>query len=238
MKIGYLITKPGLGGAQSHVLGLIEAIREKHRVVLATGNEGWLTQQARSLDIPVTCIRSLANPVHRSRDARACGEIKDWLRKDSPDILHLHSSKAGVLGRIASRAVGIPAVFTAHGWAFAGGTTWKRKLLAGPSEWIAARLGGDIICVSQYDYDLALKYHVAARASLNRIWNGLADVSARAKPGSASTPLMIMVARFSFQKDHATLLRALSKIDDLRWRLVLVGGGALLMGRPAAATGA
>lgn len=159
---------------------------------------------------------------------RACRQVKEWLARERPDLLHAHSSKAGLVGRIAARMAGIPSVFTAHGWAFTGGATTTRKLIAIPSEWLAARTGGDIICVSRYDRDLARRYAIAPDARLHTVWNGIKDTEIRAAPGSGTEPVVTMVARFAAQKDHATLLQAMALIGNLAWRLRLVGDGPLL----------
>lgn len=228
VKIGFVITKSEAGGAQSHVLELLEGLRVEHRVILACGDDGWLAEQARMRGIPVTIIPDLVHPIRPVQDMRACGKIKGWLAREKPDLLHAHSSKAGLVGRIAARMAGIPAVFTAHGWAFTGGATATRKLIAVPSEWLAARTGGDIICVSRYDRDLARRYAIASDARLHTVWNGIEDAEMRAAPGSGVVPVVTMVARFAAPKDHATLLQAMALIGDRTWRLRLVGDGPLL----------
>ncbi len=103
-----------------------------------------------------------------------------------------------------------------------------RKLVAVPSEWLAARTGGDIICVSGYDRQLARRYAIAPDVRLHTVWNGIEDVAERAKPGANAIPVIIMVARFAAPKDHALLLRAVAMIGDLPCRLRLVGDGPLL----------
>ena len=127
-------------------------------------------------------------------------------------------------------------MFTAHGWAFTGGATLARKLVAIPSEWIAARTGGDIICVSDYDRALALRFGIAPEARLHTVWNGIDDVVDRARTGEAREPVVTMVARFAAPKDHATLLHAVASIIQLSWRLRLVGDGPLLSESRALAT--
>lgn len=229
MKIGLIITKSEAGGAQSHVLELIDGLlKSGHEPVLATGDEGWLTQQGRARSVAVTVIPDLIHPIRPVQDSRACRQIKQWLLREQPDLLHAHSSKAGLLGRISAWMVGIPSVFTAHGWAFTGGATAARKLVTVPSEWLAARTGGDIICVSRYDRDLAQRYAIASEARLHTVWNGIEDAEMRAAPGSGARPVVTMVARFAAQKDHATLLRAIAMIGDVPCRLRLVGDGPLL----------
>lgn len=228
MRIGLLITKSEAGGAQSHVLELLDGLRTQHNVILASGEDGWLMEEARVRGISVTVIPDLVNPIRPLRDLRACHQLTQWLGREKPDLLHAHSSKAGLLGRIAASVVGIPSVFTAHGWAFTGGATLTRKLVAVPGEWIAARTGGDIICVSHYDRALACRLRIARDSRLHTVWNGIDDTAERARPGASHVPVITMVARFSAPKDHATLIHAAASLIESPWRLRLVGDGPLL----------
>ncbi|MBV2209758.1 MAG: glycosyltransferase family 4 protein [Thermomonas sp.] len=228
MKVALLITKAEAGGAQSHVLELIDGIKGCHEVVFAVGDEGWLADQVRARGVSVTIIPDLVHPIRLAQDSRACRQIKQWLLREQPSLLHVHSSKAGLLGRIAARIIAVPSVFTAHGWAFTSGATMTRKLMTVPSEWLAARTGGDIICVSQYDRQLARRYAITSDTRLHVVWNGIGDTPERALLTSNPEPVITMVARFAAQKDHATLLRAIAMMGDVPCRLRLVGDGPLL----------
>jgi glycosyltransferase involved in cell wall biosynthesis len=168
-------------------------------------------------------------PISPLNDLRALGEIIDVIRQESPDLVHAHTSKAGLLARLAARRTGTPAVFTAHTWSFADGISTGQRLLAIPFERFAAALGGKIISVSQANKDMALRKAIAGPDSVVRIWNGVPDVPMRADPGSGSPLTMVMIARFVPQKDHLLLIEALSRIDGY-WRLLLVGDGPLRRG--------
>jgi len=160
-------------------------------------------------------------------DLASVKELRGLIRHVRPDLVHLHSSKAGFIGRIAAKSERVPAIFTAHGWAFSEGTPWKQKLLAIPLEAFASRLGGHIIAVSQYDYRLALRYRIESPHRMSVVHNGIPDSPERANPGEDTIPKIVMVARFAPQKDHALLLRALASLGDEPWELEFVGNGPL-----------
>jgi glycosyltransferase involved in cell wall biosynthesis len=160
-------------------------------------------------------------------------EIAGILRRVKPDLVHLHSSKAGALGRLAARVAGVPVVFTAHGWAFADGSSWPRKLVAVPSELVAGELGDRIIAVSEADRQLALRFHIGG-GRITLVRNGIEDVPERAAPESGDEVRLVMVARFTAQKDHATLIQAMQGVRG-SWRLLLVGDGPLRGGMEAMA---
>jgi glycosyltransferase involved in cell wall biosynthesis len=227
VKLLYIITRAETGGAQVHVLELLKAVRHYADVELATGEEGFLTDRARELGIRVYLIDDLRVPICWHKDAKAFWQIRSLLMHLKPDLVHFHSSKAGMLGRLAARIAVVPSVFTAHGWAFTDGTSLTRKLASLPSEWLSARLGRGLITVSRYDFNLATKYRIESPERMIAIHNGMPDVTTRAEPGIRCIPKLVMVARFNKQKDHTLLLNALAGVEQ-EFRLQLVGDGPLM----------
>src|SRR5688500_4195273 len=102
LKLLYLITKPDRGGAQIHVLELMNRMRERAEVALATSEPGYLTDAAQGAGIEVHFIRNLVHAIHPVRDLAAIREIRTLLLSIKPDLLHCHSSKAGLVGRVAA----------------------------------------------------------------------------------------------------------------------------------------
>ncbi len=238
MRILYLITRAEPGGAQMHVLELLKGFRGRAELHLAVGEDkdAFLVEAARGLGVEVHRLRHLVHPLDPRRDPLALGEVVALLRRLRPTLLHAHSSKAGFLGRVAARALGIRSLFTAHGWAFAEGVGPGRRALAVALEALAGRLGDGIITVSERDRNLALRYRVAAPGRIFTVWNGIPDTPHRADPGR-EPPRIAMVARFAPPKDHALLLRALASLKELPWSLDLVGDGPLLLEVRALAEG-
>jgi glycosyltransferase involved in cell wall biosynthesis len=226
-RVLYVITRAEHGGAQSHILELLRASVGRYNVALATGESGFLTNEARILGIPVFLLTQLVVPLNPLKDLCALAQLSKVIREFQPSLIHAHSSKAGLLARIAARFHRVPCVFTAHGWAFSEGVSQLRKWIAMPLEWLAGRLGANIIVVSKFDYDLALHYGVADTSHMSAIANGIPDCLLRAHPERGGPPVIAMVARFNAQKDHRTLLRALSQVQA-PFRLLLIGDGPLL----------
>lgn len=227
MRLLYLITRAELGGAQAHLLELIRGLREQFELHLGVGEEGFLTEEARRLGVKVHLLLSLVQPLDLRKDVQVLGELSYLVRSLKPQLIHTHSSKAGLVGRLVAWKERLPVVFTAHGWAFTDGVSWRRKAVAIPSEALAARLGGEIIAVSRYDYNLALRYRVASPQQMVVIHNGLPDSLHRASPGGNSTVRITMVARFAVPKDHRLLLQALAGLKGMPWELELIGDGPL-----------
>lgn len=148
--------------------------------------------------------------------------IRRELRKLRPDLVSTHSSKSGLLGRIAARSLGLPAIFTAHGWAFTEGVPDRQRRLYVHVERIAARLCDRIITVSNYDNKLALQHRIAPVSKVVCIHNGMPDIPSQgmARP-EIDPPRIVMVAIHSVRRRHLPtsakrLLFCVSSISQLR----------------------
>jgi len=223
MKVLYLITRAERGGAQVHVLDLIRGLRPHCEIEVAAGEDGFLLKEARQLGAACHVLPHLVQPVSPARDALAVRDIVRLLRRVRPTIVHAHTSKAGILGRFGAWLCNVPAVFTAHTWCFAEGTSWRWKLL-GACEQLAALSGGMIINVSDANRALALRYRVAPPAQLCTIHNGVPDESWDGLSVPAQEPVIVMVARFVPQKNHALLLEACAALQS-SYRLQFAGTG-------------
>jgi glycosyltransferase involved in cell wall biosynthesis len=223
MKLLYLITRAESGGAQVHVRDLIAGLRDTAEIVLATGEEGFLTEAARDLGVRVHILQNLVQPTTPRTDLRCVAELVSLLKAEKPDLLHAHTSKAGAVGRIAAAIAGVPAVFTAHSWAFSQGTSWKWKAVGVPMEFAAARLGRRIINVSEANFRLARRWRIAPPAGMVTIPNGIPDSPRRARPGAQGMCRITMVARFAPQKDHRTALEAFALAAAPECRLQFLG---------------
>ncbi|MEH1831616.1 MAG: glycosyltransferase family 4 protein [Nostoc sp.] len=225
MKILYIITRAVHGGAQTYVLELVRGFRDKFEIILATGEEDFLTESVRNLGVTVKVLPNLVRAVNLFQDIQALRDILSLINQYQPNLVHVHSSKAGILGRLAAYWAGIPAIFTDHGWSFAAELPWYWKLLGVPSEKIASYWCQKIITVSEYDISLAIRYSITAQEKLVKIYYGLPDTVYRAQPGKTDVVKIVMVARFSPQKDQILLLKALAGIDK-PFELLFVGDGS------------
>ena len=224
MRILYLITRAERGGAQVHLLDLLSNLPEDIEPLVVTGEQGFLCDECNRLGVRVQVVPFLIHPIHPLKDLQALVAILRVIRSEFPDVIHAHTSKAGLLARLAGRLTGTSVVFTAHTWSFADGISALQKVVTIPIERFAARHGGVIIAVSEANRRAAIRESVGRPDSLIRVWNGIPDVSERAFPGSNEMVTLIVVARFVQQKDHELLFHALAGMSG-KWRLVLAGDG-------------
>jgi glycosyltransferase involved in cell wall biosynthesis len=230
MRIVHVLTRGDvLGGAQSHVRELSLELRSLgHDVSVITGAPGIFTDQLRQVGIPWQPVPSLVRPVRPHRDVAALVELWCALRHLKPDLVCAHTAKAGSLARAAARLHHIPSVFTPHGWSIFDRTSLRTNPLSCWAERLAGRLGTRVINVCEYERMLAQRFCICPAKALEVVHNGIADIPfARLRPIDVQPPVIVMVARFASQKDHGTLLQALSGLLRKEWRLLLVGAGEL-----------
>ncbi len=221
-----MITKGDIGGAQIHVKDLAVSLQELgNKVTVFVGEKDIFTEMLEELNIHYVIIENLVREINPIKDFKAFRDIRSHLRVIKPDLVSLHSSKVGILGRILVTLDKMPATFTAHGWAFTDGVDPKKQFIYKTIERLTALLPTRIIAVSKYDYGIALKHNVCKQRKITAIQNGMPDISPDlfADP-SLSPPRIIMVARFKSPKDHEALVQALYELKELPWELMLVGG--------------
>ena len=228
MKIGYLITRMDeYGGAQVHVRDLALWMKQRgHEVVVYSGAPGIVSDEIIAGGIEYREITSMHRSIHPLKDYRAVCECLKALRETRPDILTCHSSKAGIVGRIAARFAGIPSVFTAHNWTFGKGAPPLWRILYWAIEWLAGKLGQHIITVSDFGRRQALSAMIAKGDYITAVNNGMPDISLPPRTVTTDgTAHLTMIARIGWPKDHALLIRALSELKNHAWILNFVGGG-------------
>jgi glycosyltransferase involved in cell wall biosynthesis len=231
LRIVYIITKASpIGGAQIHVRDLAAAVvRQGHAPTVITSGSGTFIDDLRALNIPVVVLRHLTTPIRPLNDLRALREVHDALVELRPDLIAAHSSKAGILARLAARRLRVPVVFTVHGWAFTPGVPPLEAAIYRRVERLVGPLASRIIAVSEYDRRLGLEARIAPPERLVTVHNGMPDIGPELRAAPARTPVrLVMVARYGAQKDHPTLLRALAELREHPWELDLIGDGPLM----------
>ena len=229
MKIVMVITRgDDLGGAQMHVKSLCEGLLAAgHQVQVIAGIGGTWADAMIDQGIPVSICAGMPREIDPRQDLAAIRRLNGMFRSLSPDLICAHSSKAGLLARIAAKISGIPCVFTAHGWAFTEGIAQPKKAVFKALERITAPLAAKVICVSDFDRKIALRAGFKA-SRLVTIHNGVPDIEPglRATPSSDGPVRVVMVARFADQKDQELLITAVNDLPQIH--LDFVGDGPKL----------
>ena len=219
------ITLAEVGGAQTCVAQLLPALTERFDIVVAAHGEGPLRASAIEAGARWVSLRNVRRAVG-PRDVLGLVELIRLIRSERPAIVHAHSSKAGILARIAAAVCGTPCrVFTAHGWAFKADAGWKSKLFLWADR-LVAPLTSTVICVSETERRVGTAARTCRADRAVVIPNAVdARLYAPAPRADRSRPLLVSVGRLKSPKDFHTLLNALGRLQGVDYDALIVGDG-------------
>jgi len=245
IRVLHAITLLELGGAQRNTLDTVTLLdRSRFEVGLACGVGAELYGEAQALaDVRLFSLPHLAREVRPLTDLAALGELRAAIRAFRPDVVHTHSSKAGVLGRIAAHSERIPVVVhTIHGFGFGPHQSAPvRWAFLAAERWVA-RWTDHFVAVSRRNLEEGVRLGLFDAAHASVIRSGIVLDAFRKHTGGeavrrelgipAAAPVVLQVACFKPQKAPERFVAAAAhlagRFPDAHF--VLVGDGEL---RPA-----
>jgi len=231
LKVVYVITRSDvMGGASVHLLDLAKGVKNLgHEVVIFVGGQGIVVDRAKQLGIDCRSLKYLVRDIAPWADIRGYFELSRALTDLKPDLVHLHSAKAGILGRLVARRLAVPAVYTAHGWPFTEGISGVKRKFYASVERAMAKITKRIITVSEYDRNIAIQEKVAFPEQMVVVHNGVHDVPHILRTENRSQGArLVMVARFDEPKDQRAVVESLENLRDLDWSIDFIGDGPTL----------
>lgn len=241
-----VITRLELGGAQRVALHTAATLdRAAFEAGLAWGPGDALDEVAeRIAGVTRYPVPSLVRPVSPVNDLRALSRLYRTIRDFRPDIVHTHSSKAGVLGRLAARRAAVPVVVhTVHGFGFTPLQSPAKRAVFFAAERVAARWTDHFVAVSQRNLDRGVELGLWRPSEASVIRAGIdLDRFRRLGDGGATrrelgipdgVPVVTQIGNFKPQKAPLDFIRAAAAVSARlpETRFVMVGDGPL---RPAA----
>lgn len=245
MKIVHIITRLILGGAQENTLLSVEGLHHDHGddVTLITGPaegpEGDLFDRAERRGLKVEVFPELVRAIRPAADWSAYRKLRGAIRRLRPDVVHTHSSKAGILGRAAAWDEAVPAVVhTIHGLPFGPSeTAAKNRLYIQLERWAAKRCHA-IVSVCDAMTEQALAAGVGRVEQYVTIYSGM-DVDAFLNPPRSRAEVrrelglaedevaFATVARLFERKGHDDILAVAPRVlaANPKVRFVWIGGG-------------
>lgn len=245
-RILFAITKSNWGGAQSYVFALAtRCAREGANVAVALGgtglpgsDTGLLAARLREEGIRTRIVPALGREISPLHELKALKDLRDFLKEERPDVLHLNSPKAGALGALAGRLARVPRIiYTVHGWPHREPRPLLWKGVVRGASWITVLLCHAVIVVSELDYETSPALFLKRR--IHVIHNGVPQIAyfsrdearrflAPAIPELARLPKwLLMTAELTRNKGIDIAIRAFAgvstNIDDAA--LVIVGEG-------------
>jgi glycosyltransferase involved in cell wall biosynthesis len=179
MRLAHVITRLIVGGAQENTVASVLGLRQfpEFDVSLisgpAIGAEGSLVPAMASAGCPVILVPDLVRPVHPFKDLGALLALTRLFRKTQPDVVHTHSGKAGILGRIAARWAKVPIiVHTIHGPSFGPFQGLLSNAVFSSAERLAGRVTTHFVAVSNAMIQQYLGAGIGCSAQYTRILSG------------------------------------------------------------------
>jgi glycosyltransferase involved in cell wall biosynthesis len=247
MKIVHVITRLILGGAQENTLLTVDGLHHTFGddVTLITGPaegpEGDLFERAKARGLKVELRPELVRAIRPTTDLRAYQALRRSIRRLKPDVVHTHSSKAGIVGRAAAWEERVPAVVhTIHGLPFGPSESpMKNRLYIALERWAAHRCHA-IVGVCDSMGEQALAAGVGRPEQYLTVYSGM-DVEAFLNPARTREEVRRelgllpdevafgTVARLFERKGHDDILLAAPEVLRMnpKVRFVFIGDGIL-----------
>ncbi|MBW3523438.1 glycosyltransferase [Chryseobacterium sp. NKUCC03_KSP] len=225
MKILHVITRSELGGAQSVVINLANSMCSNHEVIVVAGEDGpmWDALDDRVSKIK---IKEIVREVSVIKDCVALFKLKKIYSSIKPDVVHLHSSKIGILGRLAFPPKKI--VYSIHG--FDSIRINYRKFL--PIEKALKNRCKAIVGVSEYDVKNLMNENIKDNVYL--IPNGIKDfASIDTNPNSENIlakikketgkKIILSISRLTLPKRFDLFCKIAEELSDFDYQFVWIG---------------
>ncbi|NNG45157.1 glycosyltransferase family 4 protein [Pseudoalteromonas sp. NEC-BIFX-2020_002] len=227
MKILQVITRVDtVGGAQRHVFDISKAlINDGYEVnVLSSGN-GSFRDLLNENGIAFVDVKNIQRELSLIKDLKAILSIRKYVKYFKPDVVAIHSVKAGLLARIACFGIDTKVIFTAHGWSHIRASSGLNNKIYKYLERFLSCISTKIICVSSTDTDFAENVIGIPSNKLCTIHNGALDNNHTVFFNEHRTLQILSVVRFQEPKDFNTLIEGLCLITEYDWVLRIVGDG-------------
>ncbi|MCH7885317.1 MAG: glycosyltransferase family 4 protein [Planctomycetes bacterium] len=245
MNICHVITRLIIGGAQENTVLTCRGLAERgHQVTLIsgpeTGPEGSLWEQARASGAELITVESLRRAVNPWLDWQTRCSLRHLFDRIQPDVVHTHSSKAGILGRSVAADAGVPViVHTIHGMSFnRTQSRVVRTLYQGLEQW-AGRHTTAFVSVSDAMIDQAVEARLAPRQRFTTIRSGIETDRFTPQPelrdryrrewGIGNDEIVVgTIARLFANKGYESIMRAMGPAlaRHPKLRFVWIGDGA------------
>lgn len=231
-----LVMEPPDGGVAENVMRLALGLPARGwNPSVAGPPEAIVYPRLREAGIPLARLpleRGFGRPATDLSALRRLGSI---VRRQRFDLVHAHSAKAGVVGRLAALLSGTPVVYSPHCFPFVGPWAAPRRLFALSVERALGPVSDGILCVADEERALALKEHIAPARRLHVVHNGSPPCPADLEPDAALAafrgegPLAACLTVLRPQKSVDVFLEAAPRVlaELPAARLAVVGDGPL-----------
>jgi glycosyltransferase involved in cell wall biosynthesis len=231
-KLAYVITQAEMGGAQKSILLLCKYLKSQYDITVYSAPDGGMIDELKLLGIPHIPVENMVREINFISDYKAYKFLVKEFKDKAYDIVHCHSSKAGIIAREAAESAGVKnIIYTAHGFVFNEPMNRYKKDLYVFLEKYEAKKSNSIICVDSNDVAIAKRLGMKCKGQITYIPNGIDFSKEDSTPSSNNHCFTFgLVANFYENKGHRYLIQAFNELikkTEYRAELVLVGSGEL-----------
>jgi len=238
MKVLHIITRMNTGGPAVFLDHLTNAMNDLDtQSTIAYGycesNEADFTE-THKLKSDLLKIKTLHRSLNPFDDLRAFFALRRVIKEINPDLVNTHTSKAGVLGRIAAKSISrkIPVVHTYHGHLIYGYFARYKSFIFTLIERFLAQFTDAAVCITKETQDSLLKLKVGKSLKWQVIRLGIpVENLIKSSTKESSKITLLWVGRFTDIKDPFYAISVISELEDIaqgKYELQMVGGGELL----------
>jgi len=232
IKILQTIRQGKIGGGESHVIDLVEELdKDRYESVVLSFTEGPMVEHMKARGIKTYVI-----PTEKPFNFTVRGKVEEILKNEQIDIVHAHGTRANSNTSHSARKLGIPIIYTVHGWSFHPDQKFPLRQLRELGEKYLVSKSTLTICVSDNNFNDASKLFPLKRAIVIKYGINLKKYNpageftdVRGEFGVDKDTLLVgYVVRMTIQKDPLTLVRAIALIPaELNMKFLFVGDGDL-----------
>lgn len=232
IKILQTIRQGKIGGGETHVINLVEALnKDLYESVVLSFTKGPMVDHMEALGIKTYVIET-----ETPFDFTKWAEVKAILEKENIDLVHAHGTRANSNTNSSARKLGIPVLYTVHGWSFHPDQNFLLRNLRIWGEKYLVNHSTLTLCVSDSNLNDAGKEFEMKRAQVIKSGinlkkfnpDGLFTDVRKELCIAADVVLIGYIVRVTKQKDPLTLIRAIALMpEDPKVKFLLVGDGDL-----------
>jgi glycosyltransferase involved in cell wall biosynthesis len=241
LRVAQVVTRFTAGAGGIALRGALALDRDRYVNTILAADGGSLLASAEEAGLEVIRLRHMAGGrgIYPWRDARGIEELSEHLLAQRFDLVHTHSAKAGALGRLAARRIGIPAVHTFHGFPFHEFQSAATRKLLVEAERRLGRITDFFLAAGTTVAADAVRLRIAPPDRIRAFATVAIDENIQPRTADArrrgrlllgipeEVPVIGTVARLDAQKSPLDLVKAVAALARPDLRAVWVGGGEL-----------
>ncbi len=215
------------GGVETYILQTLSHLDrtrfEPH--LICPENVGSLAEKAEALGIPVYPL-DVPREISVVADLRAVIETRRQIKWLNPDLIHAHSSKGGVLGRLAALRTGIPVIYTPNAYAFLGASRFNGKIYQ-LVERVLRHTTACLLAVGESERTRSINDVGFPESKVALVNNAISLPAVSNMEEDITEPMVLMVGRLCYQKNPEMFVRAAGRVHRRHpeCRFELIGGG-------------